>query len=164
MDNQQERLMRLAYVAGLIAGEGWFGITVLRRERKLQLVPRFAIQMNDKATILWAADVFKEYGFPHHVTKTQDRIEIVGLKRLARFLPGIVPLLTGHKQAVAKVVQEWVEYRLTQPYHFVNYTEHDIDLVNRIRTMNAGNGKDKLIPVSILRDYTLSTRPKAKKI
>jgi hypothetical protein len=162
-DNQQERLVRLSYVAGLIAGEGWFGITVQRRTATLQLRPRFAMQMDDTETIRIASDVLKEWEIAHYVTSDGRRIEISGHKRMSAALPVLVPLLTGHKKRVAQIVLDWVQYRDGQS-DFCNYTEKDIEFVNAARAMNAGNGKDKLIPTSILRDYTLGTRKKRVKI
>lgn len=118
--------------------------------------------MNDSTVIQWASGVLREAELAHHVAKDGTRIEIVGVKRLSRFLPAIIPHLIGVKRTAATVVHEWITYRLTQPYHFVNYSDTDIEFVNRVRALNAGNGKDKMIPASILRDYTSRTRDKAR--
>lgn len=160
MDNQQERL---AYVAGLMAGEGWFGITVQRRTKTLQLRARFSMQMDDTETIHVASETLTAAGLPHYVTSDGRRIDVSGHKRMSRLLPVMVPLLTGHKQRVARTVLEWIKYREDQT-DFCNYTEKDLEFVNAVRALNAGNGKDKLIHASILRDYTLGTRKKRVKI
>lgn len=149
--------MRLAYVGGLWVGEGWFGISVLRHQKKLQLQPQSSINMNDKESIDKADEILTEWEIPHYVIdlgKTK-RIMIVGLKRMSRFLPTITPFLTGTKKRAAETVREWVEYRLSRP-HGEPYTETDLEYVNRIRGINGNNGKakDKVIPISILRDYT----------
>lgn len=153
--------MKLHYFAGLAVGEGYFGLTVSHtKHHGLKIRPVFTMQMNDKESIAIAAEILKGEGLSYRISVEGSRIDIEGLKRMSRFLAVILPYLTGHKRNVALVVNEWVEYRLSQPYHHVNYTEKDITLVNRVRSMNAGNGKNKIIPVSILRDYTSSTRPK----
>ncbi len=158
--------MKLAFLAGLFVGEGCFTLSIFRRDGRkktnLRIKPLFSVSMRDEESMEHTARIMTELGLPHYVYRTKIRFEIKveGLQRMARFLPEIIPLLTGTKKKSAEVVQEFVVRRLQHQTNAV-YDEADIDLVDRVRKLNFGNGKYKAVRMSILRDYT--SRPLGQK-
>jgi hypothetical protein len=152
MGNPQESLSR-EFVAGLVTGEGWFGVTVqktprLKAKNGFTLMPRFAIQMDDTETMDQLIATFREWGLAFYcprLNRTGTRVEIVGVRRLLRFLDIILPVLRGRKAQSATVVRDFIVLRLgkSQPDP---YGPEEFALVNRLRSLNAGNGKRTILP------------------
>lgn len=152
MDNPQERLVSREYVAGLITGEGWFGLTVqktpgLKTKNGFTLRPRFCIQMNDLETMDILANSWKSFGLPLYLIPTSKgiRLEVAGVKRVSRVVEEFLPLLTGRKKMAASIVKEYIDLRLQKPQNSP-YGKEEFDLVNRLRNgANDGNGKRLLL-------------------
>lgn len=165
MGNQQERPQALSheFVGGLVTGEGWFGLTMqttprLKVKHGYTIVPRFAIQMNDFATMERFITSLDEWGCGYYMprltkrpTKAQRdglRVEIVGMKRVQKFTTLILPHLAGQKREAAAIVKAYVDLRLSKP-QASPYGEDEFELVNRLRFVNGtGRGVKVLVESS----------------
>lgn len=152
MDNQQAKLSR-EFVAGLICGEGWFGITSqkqpsLKTKNGFTLRPRFCLQMDDVETMGMVAASAAAWDLPvyiPHMSRAGLRIEVAGCKRVLRWLDFFLPQLTGTKRAAAQIVHDFIVMRLSKPQPSP-YGDEEFAFVNRLRTINAGNGKRLILP------------------
>lgn len=154
-------------VAGLMVGEGYFGISVRNDRRtnrfKIQLLPQASFAMNDVEAVKVVSDFLREEGIEHvywkHKTKQHAIVNIHGLRRLNIFLPWIMPHLFGQKRECAENLYEYVAYRLSQP-HQAMITERDLDFVEKARNLNGSQGWNRTVDLDklrgILRDYTSS--------
>lgn len=150
-----------------MVGEGYFGISVRNDRRtnrfKIQMLPQAAMGMNDVDTVELVSQFLKSEGMPHwmwrHKTKRYAQINIHGLRRLATFLPWVVPHLTGDKARSAENLYGYVTYRLSLP-HQAPIGEKDLDFVERSRALNGAQGWNRTVDLKdlrrILRDYTSS--------
>lgn len=153
------------FVAGLMVGEGYFGISV-RKQRMtnrhgISMLPAASVGMNDVDTLTVVSDYLKEVEIPHwvfrHKTKRYAQINIHGLKRLSRFLPWIEPYLTGDKAKAEANLHEYVQYRLALP-HQSPITQRDLEYVRTARSLNGWQGLARTADLDslsrILRDFT----------
>lgn len=149
-DNQQERLLSLDFVAGLIVGEGCFTVTVARRAERLKhkhnfvMNAMFSLGMNDVVTMEMVRKSFVAWGLAHYVERSTKRngyrISAVGIKRVSKIIEHFKPALTGTKLEAAIAVEEFINLRLSKP-QASPYGEGEFAIVNRIRTeINAGAG------------------------
>ena len=169
MDNPQELPPRLTpqSIAGLMVGEGYFGISVRNDRRtsrfKIQMLPQASFAMNDVEAVRQASEFLTEQGIKHvywqHKVKKHAVVNIHGLKRLSIFLPWIMPHLFGEKKKCAENLHEYVQYRLAQP-HQAMLTDRDLDFVQKARDLNGSQGTNRTVDLDklrgILRDYTSS--------
>lgn len=169
MGNPQERPFRLTpqSVAGLMVGEGYFGISVRNDRRtsrfKIQMLPSASFGMNDVEAVAQVSAFLTECGIAHVYWKNKKKkhatLNIHGLKRLNIFLPWILPHLFGEKKLCAENLYEYVQYRLSQP-HQAMLTDRDLDFVQRARSLNGAQGASRTVDLDklrgILRDYTSS--------
>lgn len=167
MDNQQERLVSLDFLAGLFVGEGSFCFNIVRQggPGRGTINPVFQVFMTDRTTIEHAMATFKHHNLPgyfyirrKHGANTQDQygIRIHGVKRLKRVCDTFVPLLTGDKLAAANVMKEFCDRRLTL-HPKAGYGPRDVELVARMRQINGQRTNNKISLTElprILRDYT----------
>jgi hypothetical protein len=161
LDNQQERpqVLSAQFVGGLITGEGWFGLTMqttpkLKVKLGYTITPRFAMQMNDFETMSLFIATLDAWECGHYIprlvkrpTKAQRdglRVEIVGMKRVKKFVDIVLPHLTGQKREAAEIVQSYVDLRLSRP-QAAPYGEREFDLVNRLRYVNGANRGVKVL-------------------
>ena len=158
LDNQQERsIASLDFLAGIIVGEGSYGINVHRPKKgKWEFKPCFSLRMNDVETIDLIHRSFVGHGLPIYrspnVYKRCHTVRVDGLLRMRRHLDVIYPLLTGTKKVSAGIVYEFTNYRLGLPEKS-KYTEKDVDFIERLREVNGPSARR--VPIEILRDYTL---------
>ena len=162
MDNPQERLLSKDFIAGLIVGEGWFGLTVqktprLKTKYGFTLRPRFAIQMNDEETMSMLRASLDAAGIAYHVPKDATRVEIAGMQRMVRLTDWILPHLTGDKLRAAKIVREFCDLRMSKKQS-EPYGPDEFRLVDKIRAHNAGNGDKAGASLGELRDVRLSQK------
>ena len=159
LDNQQERPRSLEYVAGLIAGEGCFSISVRKvKHARFSLLPSFSIGMMDRDTILEAARILRENDLPVYLAETSKKtleIRATGYKRVKRYTATFIPFLTGTKKQAALVVDEFCTSRLLRKPKSLP-TENEIALIEKIRVINGRPGK-KTNDLGFLRDYTSET-------
>lgn len=157
MDNQQERSrISLEFLAGVICGEGHFGISFNakygRPDAARIITPKFSLQMNDIECMDAVIALLAEFDISHYVSKVpwkstrtdippQDskRIDIQGFKRLQKFIPLIMPYMIGSKRRAAEIVFEYVTVRLGKPPR-APYEDREIELVNTLRRVNASSG------------------------
>jgi hypothetical protein len=171
LDDPQERLeMDVSYVAGLATGEGHFGIAV-RKNRpsyrlNIALLPAFSMDMNDKDVVEAVSAFLKQERIPHwvfrHKTKPLRGIRIHGMRRLAVFIPWILPHMIGTKHEAAQNVLDYIRYRFSLP-HQAPYTERDLNFVRISRSLNGWQGLHRTADIEeisrILRDCTPSSGP-----
>lgn len=169
MGNPQERPSRLTpqSIAGLMVGEGYFGISVRNDRRtsrfKIQMLPQASFAMNDVEAVQAASEFLSEQGIEHvfwrHKVKKHAVVNIHGLKRLNIFLPWIMPYLWGEKIRCAENLHDYVQYRLSRP-HQAMLTDTDLDFVQKARDLNGAQGTNRTVDLDklrgILRDYTSS--------
>jgi hypothetical protein len=162
LDNQQERLVSLDYVAGLITGEGCFCFNIVRNKGRGLINPVFQMFMCDKDTIdvTWAT--LQHFGLPgyyqerpKHAVRNQYGLRVHGVKRLKRYCETFVPRLTGDKRRAAEIVGEFCNYRLSL-HPKAGYSPVDVEYVRQLREVN-GNSKVNRTSLEdlprILRDY-----------
>lgn len=149
MGNQQERLStQLAWLAAIVDGEGTICIT----ESKKSYTPVLRVSNQDPNIIYTMTDILKQLQVPYHVSEGTNKtsspwlaVTIQGLKRLQRFLPLLIPYLTGKKEE-AELTQQFIDSRLTKGKRSTHpYTEEEHELYRRVKLLK----KDR-----ILRDYT----------
>ena len=159
MDNQQERTPSLDFVAGLAVGEGCFYLAVMKVRNRggtkranasggYRITPGFRLFMDDRESILLAAQTLKEAGLPVYLGERKDGslgIHATGAKRVKRYVDTLLPLLTGTKRQAASKVGEFIERRLARP-HGANYTDEELQLVRDLRQIN-GNRNGRKNPV-----------------
>lgn len=142
--------MTAEFVAGLFVGEGYFGISVRKKRATstngITLLPASSMGMNDVETVNIVSGILHEHDIPHwvfrHKTKKYAQINIHGLKRLDRFLPWILPNLTGDKLKAAENLQEYVDRRLSLPRQSP-ITEDDLAYVYKARSLNGWQGLNR---------------------
>lgn len=152
MGNPQERPLSREFIAGLVVGEGYFGITVRRTTRlKMKhgftLCPVFTLQMRDLVTMRRLVSSLEHYGLSFYVPRSQkhilgERIDMQGMKRVKRFISFIGSHLTGEKATSASIVSEFIELRLSKAQS-APYEEEEFRLVDRI--LAANSGKNRLV-------------------
>lgn len=147
MDNQQENLRRerLAWLGGILDGEGTLTIIEKRRKTKIGSIyqPTISMVNTDEKIIERCVEIFKENGIPHWVHfydktkkwKRRWRIEVGGLKRVARTLPIITEFLVG-KREQADILKEFCELRLNQLGQHNRYTDYELRLVSLVKMLN----------------------------
>lgn len=148
MENPQERLtLSKEFVAGLIVGEGYFGLSVnksprIRTKWGFSIRPAFSMQMNDLETMKAVLAAFKEWELPAYVSEPKGkslRIDVVGHRRVLKIIEFFGPLLTGDKKRSASIVQEFIELRFSKSQSSP-YGDDELELVARLRQVNAQRG------------------------
>lgn len=120
LDNQQERLALLGYLAGIIDGEGWVG---LYKQKKADCragfgwTPTIAVHMVGPRYIDHLDDVARTLGFPSYVAhyKTSSRWVIRGMKRTTPVLVALLPYLFVKREQAEHVI-EYTRIRMQRPY------------------------------------------------
>lgn len=166
-DNQQESpVVSKEFVAGLLVGEGYFGLSIVRNPRlKLkggfQIVPRFALHMKDEDTMNMVIDAFKDWDLRVYVepqNKTNGkRISTAGGKSTLPVIQAFLPWLTGNKKQAALLVQEFIGLRRSHPKR--PYDDRETRIVNNLREVNGGNFSNK----NLLESSTTIRRARGEK-
>jgi hypothetical protein len=142
--NQQERLLNLAWLAGILEGEGNFSLVYGSGKR---IMPRIGIINTDYVLIDTCCGILSENEIGHYVQErvggcagnpkhaNAKNITIAGLQRVKKCLSILLPLLRAKKHGIAKLILEYIETRLARPKN-APYTPKDVEYVNRIRTLN----------------------------
>jgi len=166
MDNQQEiSHTQLAYLGGLIDGEGCVAIMLRKRPGRqgtkcFQLTPHISFTNTEKALIDEYVAILQQLGVAHYVDHREARgrnseswsVTTRGLKRAVKLLPHLVRWCRGKKQKNAQDLLEFCGSRLSD-WHAAPFTERQVALAQQISARNYGS---KWEP--ILRDYTRSSR------
>jgi len=163
MGNQQERLISLEYVAGLMTGEGSFCFNIVRNRGRGVINPVFQMFMTDRETIEFVYSTLKRHDLPGYFytrpakgnSREQYGIRIHGVKRTKRICDVFVPLLTGEKLRAALIMSGYCERRLSLPEK-AGYGPRDVKYVADMREVNGQRTHNKTsledLP-RILRDY-----------
>lgn len=163
MDNQQERLVSLEYVAGLMAGEGSFCFNIVRNNGRGLINPVFQLFMTDRDTVEAVYETLHHHDLPGYFytrpakgnSREQYGVRIHGVKRVKRICETFVPLLTGEKLRAAEITQAFCVRRLSL-HEKAGYGPKDVEFVARLRMVNGQRTHNKVsledLP-RILRDY-----------
>lgn len=146
MDNPLATEIEIAYLAGLIDGEGT--ITLERSgNRRLNgmmgLSPKIIVANSDMAIIEQTFKTFARLGVKAHI-KRQERgkyrtmywVTIQGLAKCRKVLPFIIPHLRG-KVAQAMILVKFIDYRGdSNGAKGKTYGDYELRLVDQIRALN----------------------------
>ena len=148
MDNQQERIGWVYWLAGLIEGEGC--ITLLwchtRKGPRRMIRPAVKLAMIDLRIIEKAHQICNENGvggFIYHKKLHRSHhqpvheLNVDGCKRVKALLTLIHPFLIG-KKAEAEVVMEFINHRLSLPPKSA-YTDYDRGFKERCSSLKPQN-------------------------
>jgi len=108
-DNQQERLARLGYLAGIIDGEGWVGVSKTRRSdvrAGFILLPQVSVHMVTKTGIEHIDHLFRSLGLPSYYSHRKDSSQwnVNGYTRVPLVLEALLPYLCIKKQQAEKLI------------------------------------------------------------
>lgn len=156
MDNQQERLLENAWLAGLWEGDGSFSINKCANQGKF-IQYQFNIQFvnTDVDLIMEVKNILKKnnigyYEFgrlnPFNGGKLlKYEIRIQGFKRCLNFLTLVLPYLRGVKKQRAVAIDKFIRYRLSLPkqqrYSEIEHGMYEDYLKISSSTTNMPNGK-----------------------
>lgn len=126
MDNQQATLAELGWLAGIIDGEGWLGMTVCndrRRVNGLQVKPELKINNCDEEIISKTYLILRKLGInPYRrsmkvpgIHRMVYEVATKNMTNLIKVISPVYPYLTGNKQMRAKVMLEFMELRKNNP-------------------------------------------------
>lgn len=141
-DNQQERLVDLAWIAGLWEADGCFSIF---KGSKSRLYAASSFVNSDKKLIEAVHSSLKRLGVGHYIStrklseknsnhKDQQIIYVAGFKRAEKFIDLILPFLRGRKSEVAEVVKAFIVHRLSN--YKGHYTKEDFEFIEKVRKLN----------------------------
>jgi hypothetical protein len=134
LDNQQERL---AYLAGIIDGEGWIGLSRVQQKDGFNYRPMIAVHMVGKEWIDHVDDVARRSGLPSYVAhlSRSSRWSVAGMKRCEKVLAAVRPYLFV-KAKQADIVSEFIVERMKRPYSSSTPTALELLLVESIQSLN----------------------------
>lgn len=159
----------LAFLGGLVTGEGCFTIGVNRMIKQsqgkfLRLNPIFSMSMNDERTMRVFTNELDARGIPTYLKEVLPNmaknglaprvhwnLQVVGLTRVPMYTELLLPYLYGQKKDAATVVDRFCRRRINR--HKRGIDEDDLRDIEEIRAINAKNGGNKY-SISDLRDYT----------
>lgn len=153
MGNQQETVAA-ARLAMLFDTEGTITMRVQQKSRRrpANMVPIVHAVNTDKGLIDWAAEALTLFNVAHYIytfdpTRTnirarliQHRIVILGMKRVAKLLPVIMPFLIVKRQQ-ATWLSEFIESR--QGRYNEAYNELELSIANNVRALNQNKNRAK---------------------
>ena len=144
MTNQQET--SLAWLAGILDGEGWIGFNVRARHKtergreKKSILPWVSVSNTSIEIIQRCQDVCTMFGIACNFTKANVRTKannlifiwsIAGAKRVEQLLPLVIPYL-ALKGERAKAVLAFIRSRRVTGYQ-KTYTAQELSLVQSTR-------------------------------
>ena len=114
-DNQQERLVKLAYLAGIVDGEGWVGVAKVKRtdvNAGFILLPQIGIHMVGKDAIEHIAKTFEAVGLPSwYVHQPASSLwKVHGYTRVPSVCEALLPYL-HIKRKQAELILEMARVR-----------------------------------------------------
>lgn len=161
----------LAYLAGIIDGEGFVGVKRHKANRKLggwQYQPGIHISNTNILIIDAATKIMEECGVGHHITpqtwkdprlnrKIVHGINCCGFKRCFRCLWLVEPYLHGKaRQARITMAYIWSRFQSYRNCH-IPYSDDELELVEALFDLNQRGP-------NILNEHTLGVADKAAKI
>lgn len=155
MDNQQVRPLEIAWLAGIIEGEGYIGLSC-KVTGDFQYLPRVQIINSDMTLLEEASKILKNHDVPHYIMHRKPSLKglknnrrvtdlrITGISRVAKVLELVAPLMRGEKKARAEVILKFCQSRMGV-YKNTPYQEVEHSLYQDFRKL-----------VENPRDYTLN--------
>jgi intein/homing endonuclease len=135
MGNPQESLA--AYLAGVIDGEGWVGVSVRKTKKGSGMRPTIAVNVVNWDWVEELDRVARELGLPSHVfrSKTSSRWGVYGYKRVLQVIEVIRPYLLN-KGRQADLIVELASARDERHWHDGEPTPREWEIVREIRARN----------------------------
>jgi hypothetical protein len=155
--NQQESppsKIELAYLAGLIDGEGSFYFTVsheMKKDKYRRLIASFSLNNTDKSIVDKAYDICKKLKinlrYRHFSAKAcKKEVWQVGTYRLAntrKLIIAVLPYLVGKRER-AELMLKFIEGRIAHVKASIGlraaYSDEEIALAEKVKTLN-GRGR-----------------------
>lgn len=157
--------IKLGWLAGIIDGEGCLQLAKQKYRDRFHYRPQIVIGNTNPKIIEEIRNIAKEFELPIYILEKRYRamnstsmtevVQIMGLKRVQKWLEIITPYLIGKKEQ-AIIVKNFIQHRLEQPNSFSGlntFGEKDLefrkmlDLVNhQYRTRTAQRLHAELIP------------------
>jgi|SRR5688572_24465915 len=139
LDNQQERLIGIGYLAGIIDGEGSVVLSKSskRKNGKYNLHPYISITMHSLATLERVSEILKSLDVGHYIYHKSNGYHLLqsgGYKRLNSLLPKVIPFLV-EKQERAMILYEYVCRRKDMKKN-TPYTMDDENTFMRMKELN----------------------------
>lgn len=151
MDNQQERFeLELAWLAGIIEGEGWISLMLVKSAKKNGIslpayVPNIGLVNTDLSIVEKAEELFNKLGLKYRKQlrkayvgsdgasrKEKKEISIATHENFKILAKAIYPFMVGIKKQRIEKVLKFIELRASKPrsgiYSKYTQEEHDIYL------------------------------------
>lgn len=146
MDNQQERFdLELAWLAGIIEGEGWVSLGLVKSRKKNgdslpAYVPNIGLVNTDLSIVEKAEEIFKKIGIKYRSQlrkayigsdnrprKEKKEISIATHETFKKLAKAIYPYMVGEKKQRVEKVLQFIELRASKPRSGINsrYTEEE---------------------------------------
>lgn len=170
MDNQQERFdLDLAWLAGIIEGEGWISLTIvnsLKRNKKHlpAFVPQIGVVNTDEKLMEKAREVWDKLKLKYRKQIVEAYIGTDGINRkkkwqmsvsskdsITKLSNAILPYMHGIKKDRINKIFEFYKIRESKPKSGKNST-YGIEEYEIYKSLYSYKGKNKS---KILNDYTL---------
>jgi hypothetical protein len=169
MGNQQERFdLRLAWLAGIIEGEGWISLGLVRSmKRNKSVLPAFVPQIGMVNTDLSIVDecerLFKELDIKYRsqlrpayihtdgaMRKEKKEISIATHVSFKKLSSAIYPYMIGEKRKRIEKILEFLKIRESKPRSGINskYGQEEFDIYKSLYSYR-GKSRSK-----ILNDFT----------
>jgi hypothetical protein len=164
MDNQQESSKDIAWLCGIIDGEGTITLRFHRRKNKTPVIqPVINIVNTNEKIINNIIRILKSLEVPFWVSeykrtenwKTRWVIEVSGIKRAKKLIPLIENDLVGKKENI-ELMKLWCEKRYNELGKRSYYTDWDLEIVKQIKLLHTHQDQVQK-SFEILRDYTPNT-------
>lgn len=142
MENEQARLIDLAYLAGLLDGEGWIGLGKHKPSRSTvvggyQLRPSVAIHVKSPELVEHLDNLARRNDLPsyvQHMGNGTSRWSVRGAKRVKRVLEAVLPFLYEKRKA-AELVLEFIESRFSWEYG-QGLKPRELEIYEDLRALN----------------------------
>jgi hypothetical protein len=165
MDNQQGTIAELAWLAGIIDGEGWIGFTLAKDQRgnvRRSILVKTEIRINncDKAIVDKCIDIWRKVGVNPYIRNYKHKgirrrvyeLATKNMTGVSKILIAVIPYLVGNKLERAKIMLRFIQSRKRKtkiripdehysgagPRNFVSpYTEEEVNMVKSCRKLQA---------------------------
>lgn len=143
-DNQQPRREHIGWLAGMIDGEGWVGLSSHNRGTHQGYGPAIHLVGTNKEGLDHLDKILTQLQIGHHVywkrptgfgKQLSWSVQINGMKR-TRHLLDVVQQYLVIKQRQAEILCAWLELRAAQPVHSA-ITMREVELVHLMRKANS---------------------------
>lgn len=143
-----ENVLDLAYLAGLMDGEGYIGISRNDRKRgSTQYYPRITLVNTNKRLIDEVVRILNNNAIPYHLVhwetnkaehKSRWTIEMIGFRRALKFLWIVEPSMRIKRpQAQFLMAFLWSRLRHGKSYQHTSYTDEEVNLYDALKELNA---------------------------